>query len=491
MLIQLLKYPSKVSRLAAFVLATLCSDASAHSFGITYSLPVPFWLYGSGAAVALALSFVIAALFMRRGADASGKPDKTISQHPTLNYVIRGSQALALLLLVMAVVTGLYGHPNAYANLNMTLFWIIFVLAFAYFSAMIGGVYQLASPWQSLASLTATVVKPMRQGLFQYNAQQWGYWPAIGLYMAFIWVELFGETKPITLSYYLLVYTGINLAGSLLLGIKDWFRYGEFFSVFLRMMALAAPFAINRNTQNQLQLSGRWPFAALLKESADHSSLVVFILFMLSSTAYDGLHETVPWQRLFWSQLLPTLDPSVLDHGLRAIITHRSWYEAFQWGSLVLSPFVYFAAYWVALWGGKKLAGSDLSLGFLSMRFAYSLLPIALVYHVTHYYTLMQTQGIKVLALFSDPFGWKWDLFGTANWFKYAIIPDISWVWHIQVITIVVGHIISVYIAHVEALRLFGNHKKATLSQLPMLLLMMAFTTAGLWILAQPIQSGL
>lgn len=481
--------------LALISLWVVSQTASAHSFGVSYSLPVPFWLYGSGAAAALLLSFVIAAIFMSRGASAPQQPAKVICQSAWLGGFVRLSQILAIVFLALAIATGLFGHPNAYANLNMTLFWIIFVLAFAYFSAVIGGLYQYSNPWQTLAQICAKLCKPIQNGLFHYRADRFGYWPAIALYMGFIWVELFGGTKPLSLSYYLLAYSGINLAGSLLWGINRWFRYGEFFSVFLRMIALAAPFTFSRNPLGQLQLRLQWPFAGLLKESADHSSLVIFILFMLSSTAFDGLHETVPWQRLFWSQLLPVLDPNVLDLGLRAIITHRSWYQSFQWGSLIVSPYVYLAAYLAALWLGKKMAGngvgSDLTVAELSRRFAYSLLPIALVYHVTHYYTLLQTQGIKVLALFSDPFGWKWDLFGTANWFKYAIIPDINWVWHVQVITIVLGHIVSVYIAHVEALRLFQSHRRATLSQLPMLLLMMAFTTAGLWILAQPIQTGL
>lgn len=476
----------------AFILIALsifASPAQAHSFGITYTLPVPFWLYGWGSVIALALSFVIAAVFMRRGA-AAEQPARPVFQHAAVTGFVRLAQCLGFVFLCLAIATGIWGHPNAYANINMTLFWIVFVLAFAYFTAIIGGLYRYANPWQNISQLLGHFVAPFQQGLFNFNSRRYGYWPAIALYMAFIWIELFGNTKPLTLSYYLLAYSGVNLAGTLLWGIKNWFRYGELFSVFLRMMALAAPLQLHKNPQGSYGLSLQWPFASLLKESADHSSLVVFILFMLSSTAFDGLHETVPWQRLFWSTLLPALDPEVLKHGLRAIITHRSWYQAYQWGGLFLSPFVYLAAYVLALWVGRKLAGSSIAITTLSMRFAYSLLPIALVYHVTHYYTLLMTQGIKVIAMISDPFGWKWNLFGTADWFKYAIIPDISTVWHVQVVTIVIGHIISVYIAHVEALRLFGNHKSATLSQLPMLLLMMAFTTAGLWILAQPIQTG-
>jgi hypothetical protein len=41
-------------------------------------------------------------------------------------------------------------------------------------------------------------------------------------------------------------------------------------------------------------------------------------------------------------------------------------------------------------------------------------------------------------------------------------------------------HIVSVYLAHVEALRVFPDTRRAVLSQLPMLLLMVIFTTLGL-----------
>jgi hypothetical protein len=52
---------------------------------------------------------------------------------------------------------------------------------------------------------------------------------------------------------------------------------------------------------------------------------------------------------------------------------------------------------------------------------------------------------------------------------------------------IVIGHVIAVFLAHLEALRVFGNRRDALLSQIPMMLLMVAYTTLSLWIFAQPI----
>jgi len=53
-----------------------------------------------------------------------------------------------------------------------------------------------------------------------------------------------------------------------------------------------------------------------------------------------------------------------------------------------------------------------------------------------------------------------------------------------------VGHVVSVYLAHLRALELFPRARQAVWSQLPMLVLMVAFTTAGLWILSLPIAAG-
>jgi hypothetical protein len=136
------------------------------------------------------------------------------------------------------------------------------------------------------------------------------------------------------------------------------------------------------------------------------------------------------------------------------------------------------------------MTGSPLSVRELALRFAYSLVPIAFVYNVTHYYTLIVSQGLSIVRLVSDPLGRGWNLFGTADWLRDPVILDAGMVWHTQVWLILFGHIVSVYLAHVEALRVFPTSRRAVLSQLPMLVLMVLFTTVGLWILSLPIAGG-
>ena len=59
--------------------------------------------------------------------------------------------------------------------------------------------------------------------------------------------------------------------------------------------------------------------------------------------------------------------------------------------------------------------------------------------------------------------------------------------WFISVTAIVLGHVISVYLAHMIALSQTKVASRALKSQYPMLLLMVLYTATSLWIVAQPI----
>ena len=59
--------------------------------------------------------------------------------------------------------------------------------------------------------------------------------------------------------------------------------------------------------------------------------------------------------------------------------------------------------------------------------------------------------------------------------------------WFISLVAIVLGHIISTYIAHVISLRMVPQHELALRGQYPMLAFMAFNTITSLWILAQPI----
>ena len=477
-------------------LLALPGFAEAHSFGQIYNLPVPFWLYAWGASAALLLSFLAAAFFLAVPANVSAPRQTEVSHWLPVRWMLSAPTLtllrwLALAALGLGIATGLFGTPNPYANFNMTLFWIVFLLGFAWLAALLGDWYALINPWRWLASLLGRAWPAYARGMFRYPAR-FGAWPALLLYMGFISVELFGDLGPRGLAWLLVGYSALNLVGAGLVGLRDWFTHCEFFSVWFRLVALMAPIDLRapEDGLGRPSLYLRLPFAGLLTAQPRGFGELLFVLFMLSSTAYDGLHGTVVWQRLFWTDFYTLVKPWAGPNIFVAYPRLLPYFHGWQQAALLLSPWIYLVVYLAFARLSGWAAGSRLTTRELALHFAYPLLPIALVYHVSHYWTLILTQGVKIVALVSDPFGRGADYFGTAGWFQSTIIPDMSLVWHTQVGLIVAGHVASVVVAHLVALRSFGNARAATRSQLPMLVLMVAFTAAGLWILSQPLQAA-
>ena len=470
--------------------------AEAHSFGTLYTLPVPFSMYVWGAAGALLFSFaVIGWIAARQPADFDLRirdvSDSIVVQGLRRLRAPRLSRVASVGGLVLCIATGLFGTANPYLNLNMTLFWILFVLGFTYLVAAAGDLYSVANPWRVIVES----VRSKRWGFFDGRVRYppWlDCWPALAFYMGFIWVELFAFGGPYSLAVILLGYTAINVAGAWLVGSRDWFLCCEFFGVFLRLIGRMSPVEYllpeSRGEHGRVRL--RLPFGGLLQDRARSLGEVTFILFMLSSTAFDGLHVTQVWGRLYWVDVWHALQPWLSANIVEAYPTLKPLKLAYDTVALIASPFVYLAAYLVCSSLAKALTQSQRSSRELGLCFAYSLVPITLVYNVTHYYTLILTQGVQIVRLASDPFGVGWNLFGTAGWMLRPALPAMGAIWHTQVGLIVLGHIMSVHLAHLEALRVFPDRRTAMVSQLPMLLLMVLITTVGLWILAQPIQSG-
>jgi hypothetical protein len=135
----------------------------------------------------------------------------------------------------------------------------------------------------------------------------------------------------------------------------------------------------------------------------------------------------------------------------------------------------------------RRLVSAPFSTLELVRTFALSLVPIALAYHVAHFFAFLLVQGQRIVSLASDPFGVGWDVLGTVGHAVDVTVVSASTVWGVSVAAIVIGHVVAVYAAHVYAMRLFGERRRALLSQLPMAALMICYTMASLWIVAQPI----
>jgi hypothetical protein len=119
-----------------------------------------------------------------------------------------------------------------------------------------------------------------------------------------------------------------------------------------------------------------------------------------------------------------------------------------------------------------------------------SILPIALAYHIAHYLPAFLVNAQYALAAFGDPFSWGWNLLGLAERHPttsfFADYGSVAVLWTVQSGTIVIGHILAVLVAHAIALERFESGRAAFFSQLPLALLMIAYTAFGLWLLSAP-----
>jgi hypothetical protein len=474
--------------------AWLESTASAHVFAEPYTLPVTFWMYLYGCAATLVVSFAIVGYFA--GTTTTRPTYRSWDVLPASpmwqtiwKWKLRVLRAGAVASLLLTIAAGLAGTADPAANINMTLFWIAFMLAFTYLTAIVGDVFALINPWRAIVEAGEGLGLDLSRSRLGYPARL-GYLPAFAFYVALIWIELFPLPRPSTLSIALIVYTAATFAGVFLFGKNAWFKYGELFSVFFRVVGTMAPVeyaaaAAGRPARIRL----RPPFLAALYHPADHPSLLLFVLFMLSSTTYDAIHETNFWVSLYWRHLVPLTRPLWGSDVILSQVPLTNGYFLYQRLGLVLSPFFYLLFYLLVLACARLATKTSVPLRTLAMQFALTLVPIALAYHATHYYTLLLTKLPSLVVLASDPFGLGWRLFVTTFSADRQTPLNMGIIWHTQVLLMVGGHVVAVYLAHMMAVRVFPSHRQGIVSQVPMLVLMVAYTCLGLWVLSLPLST--
>jgi hypothetical protein len=267
-------------------------------------------------------------------------------------------------------------------------------------------------------------------------------WPAFFLFVTFAWMELIwnGRDVPARLAGAMLLYSGITWTGMFVFGQETWRKHGEMFTVVFGIFARFAPLASDESAGNGMML--RLPACGLLEDRKNSWGMTLLVITLLATVTFDGM--------LF-------------------VLLFISAY---------LSVCKIMAATTCGTGGGTA---------HLARRFVFSLLPISIAYHIAHYFSYLFNGGQLIIPLLSDPFGFGWDLFGTA-----AYQPNIGLVspilqWYVAVVAIVVGHVIAVYVAHLTALSTFGERRMALRSQLSIIVLMVSYTMLSLWILSQPI----
>jgi len=472
--------------------------ALAHGFGERYDLPVPLGLYLTAAAAAVVLSFVAIGLFARSGMGAT-YPRKNllewrVGRAIASPWALGVFKALSTFAFVVYLVAGLFGTNDPTANIVPTMTWVIFWVGIAYVSALVGNVWALISPWTILFSYAETAYTRITGGDFAryepYPTALAG-WPALGLFFVFAWVEIVyvDSSVPFNIATLVLAYSFVTFVGMWWFGRDVWLRNGEVFAIALGFFAAFAPTEVHTDddgetTVNDYQAYGDaapvnrgfnvrpWGVGLLATPPLDISHAVLLVV-MLATVSFDGFVETGTWTRVLRSPLFDFF-------GARA-------FTGITTLGLLAAPLLALGIFALTAWLMGLVVDSKLGVIAIMRTFAYSLVPIAIAYHIAHFFSFLAIQGQRVFSLASDPLGLGWDLFGTADVGVDIGIVNARFVWFLSIGAIVLGHIAAVTIAHGFALRVFPGKRQAVLSQYPMLVLMAGYTMASLWIVAQPI----
>ena len=445
-------------------------QAAAHGIAARKDLPVPEWLFFWGAAIVLVVSFLALAALWREPQleEAEGR---TLGRMPVVVEVLCGAVGVGLF--GVLVYAGLAGSQTPTNNLLPTFVYVVFWVGFAAASAVFGNVFAAFSPWRAIGRATGWAARRLGGGQLPEPLaypKRLGWWPAVAGLLAFGWLELVATDgdDPSLLAVLALAYATLQLVGMALYGVDTWTRRGDAFGVYFGVFASLAPLGVRDG-----RVVLRRPLSGLA-ELERLPGTVLFLSAAIGITAFDGLSEGE-----FWGDIASTLEDGFRDLGLGPESAFQLTFTVGMLGTVAAVALVYYLGVL-----GMHSVEAGHPLRDLALRFAPSLAPIALAYVVAHYFSLVVFQGQAVSYLASDPLGEGSDIFGTAGGgIDYAAVSTNA-IWYVQVGALVVGHVAGLTVAHDRALVVFRELREATRSQYFMLVVMVVFTTAGLWLLS-------
>lgn len=509
---------------------------------------IPDWLYYVSIGITLLISFGLfegAKLLGRKKDDpkpgTSEQLDRIdlmkipIIRKMLLSRIFRFSiQLITAIVFLVIIGAGLFGHQNPALNIAPILTWTIWWCGLVVLIMFAGKAWCYMCPWDAIAMWMEKLKfwKKTDEGMGLALP-----WPrafrnitiATFFFVGLTWVELgFGITMiPRATAYVGIAMLLMTIASAFIFERKSFCRYGCLVGRVSGLYALFAgiefrnrdkgvcgscetkecvkgsqeayecptfekPYKMDVNTyciqcteclqacpHDNMAVNLRPWGADLEVQSEARRDEAYLALLMLSISAFHGLTMTPVWEKLLGG--IETFLPMgrLVNFSLSMTVLLASpivVYAALMWVSFAITK---------AREKGKDSSG--LSYNDYFVNYAYCLLPIALFYHLAHNLEHLLMEGPKIITRISDPFGWNWNIFGTAHLSIPPLVSlDILWV--LQVVLVGVGHIYSLWAAEKISSRVFREKGAATWGQVPVLIGMIIFSILSLWLLKQPME---
>jgi hypothetical protein len=467
---------SRALALCSLIALALPAGAAAHGIGGIRDLPVPGWLFLVGGATVLVISFVaLGALWKKPKLEVgAGRPLPGGLQRILLSHYLRvvvGGSSLALFAVIWTAAA--FGSERASANLAPTFIYIPFWVGMVVVSIVLGNVWSVLDPWRAAADLVAWCARAVGWSRESRSYPEWlGLWPAVVLLFSFVALELVysDPSEPRTLALAIGIYSAATWTGMAIFGRGEWRENGDGFAVYFGFISRVALFGSRRDREGRTELILRRPLSELARPEA-RPGAVAFIAVMLGSVAFDGLSRSSWWFERLYNVEIKFSDPESAERAVMVL----------NLSALVLAVVIVAAVYTLSVKIAEGVVGQRAAFRGV---FVGSLIPIAIVYALSHYLSFLLVTGQFVIPLLSDPYALGWNLLGTAGFEPNLTFLKPNTTWYAQVTVLVAGHVLALIVAHDRAVALSPSPRVALRTQYAMLTLMVIYTVGGMWLLS-------
>ena len=393
-------------------------------------LPIPFDIVLNSSALVVLITFVYLKVSWK---------ESIITPRPEVfndkqNFI---GKLFGIIILFLLIAPGIFGNESSKTSVAPLILWVFLWIGVPVLGLFFGDIYSKFNPL-NLFSLKSDKPESV-------------YFACI-LFIGLTWFELVWRKpgNPFNIAIVLItLFVCVNLL-----------RY------FLKKSLIEVdPLLLLHYLYSKLKLFNSRPYFRSLLDNignlAKLKGIEYFVLLMIGTVTYDGLRETTFWYNQFGSR--------TDDMGFSTMM-----FLIMNLGTILFYRFACFFAI--------KVGGSNLELNHVSNLFGHTMLPIAFAYHVTHYLTLLLFESQTFFYRFNDPIGIGMNILNvqepTINYFVEPLV-----IWGIQVAVTLLGHMLSVVLAHDLAVKLFG-HQQSDKTQYIFLFITVALTLQALFVLS-------
>lgn len=489
---------------------------------------IPYWLFLLGIGGVIALSFVATERF---GAPRLSHFRVNLLKNRRLYRLVRSRwfqmapQLFVATLLGYLIYAGLAG--SSIANITPVAVWTLWWAALIFVVLFMGSAWCFVCPWDGVANLVSRLGlgkggESLSLDLPFPKALQ-NLYPAIALFAVLTWLELgWGVTTNARATAYMgLGMTAAATIAALLWGGKRFCAhicpvgricgiYSNFSPIEIRARnprscetcttedclhgagdGQPCPTGISlkaiqqstnctacteciKSCKRQNVAVNLRPFGSDLAGHVEPTHDQAWLaLSLLALTLFHGLSMTPAWEN-FAPGGQSVLKWMSLTFGTPRILNFSA--------AMVLALMVPVLLYWASCAISARWAGQGINTGRLFINYAYSLLPVALFYHLAHNLMHLLMEGGAVVPLLSDPLGNGTDYFGTRNMHVGSLVSDQA-IAIMQVLLILAGHVFGIVSAHRIGHRLYENRQAAMRSLATMPIMMILISVGGLWLM--------